>query len=164
MNTPAFMPCNRCISIHLAGLNCLPCKLAPRAAEILSQPPTQTEGGRAQGRWTVLVTQSVVSCAQYQYCPCCCLFCNWNQEGSRCLKGAALKLWGAWFCLSRELERSDPTALLLSLSPGQYSSTFPSCHYLLIEYEKQRNMYTTLPQLFSSVPHALSQSPFPKPA
>lgn len=52
MNTPAFMPCNRCISIHLAGLNCLPCKLAPRAAEILSQPPTQTEGGRAQGRWT----------------------------------------------------------------------------------------------------------------
>lgn len=103
MNTPAFSPGNQGIAIHLAGLSRLfSCKPAPRAAETLSPPPTQKEGGRAPASWTLLVTQRAVFCAQYWYYPFCCycLFCNWNQEGSRCVKGVALQLRAAWFCLS----------------------------------------------------------------
>lgn len=63
MHTPAL---TRCISLHLAALNCPFSKPISSAAEIPPRPPTQkAAGGRPQSRQTIPVAQKVFFCPQH---------------------------------------------------------------------------------------------------
>ena len=165
VTTSALTPHDQCMSIPSAGPNCpfsgKPAPEQPKPSPSLL-PRKKVAGHRtgelfwwqkglslALGMHTVLFVVAVFFATEIQ-----------GGQGAWREQPPNLQQLG-FVCLSRELERLDLKALLLSLSPGQYSSTFPSSRYLFIQYQKQ-NECVHHPNFFIYTPSSVTKSPFPK--